>query len=139
MKNKVPIFISDDDQCSKCLPSKCCTYFSFGIDEPETRKDFEALLWQIAHQKVSFYVYRNDWYIMINNRCRFLTANNQCAIYFQRPYICREHDTKDCEYNGGDNEFTEHFKSYDELLVYIKENYNFRFKAEPTGISPNIF
>ena len=76
---------------------------------------------------------------MINNRCRFLTANNQCAIYFQRPYICREHDTKDCEYNGGDNEFTEHFKSYDELLVYIKENYNFRFKAEPTGISPNIF
>ena len=139
MENNTPTPILDDSQCSKCLPSKCCTYFAFGVDEPETRKDFEAMLWQIAHEKVSFYIYRNNWYIMINNRCRFLTPKNQCAIYDQRPYICREHDTKDCEYTGGDHGFLEHFKSYDELLAYIKENYNFRLKAEPTGISPNIF
>ncbi len=127
----------DDNQCAKCLPSKCCTYFAFEIDEPVTRKDFEALLWQIAHENVTFYIHRKNWHIMIHNRCRFLTPQNQCGIYEQRPYICKEHSTEDCEYTGEDYGFTEHFRSYDELLIYVKENYNFRIKAKPTGISPN--
>lgn len=129
---------NDSDQCSKCLPAKCCTYFAFQIDTPETRKDFECLLWKIAHQSVSMYIYRKDWYIMIHTRCNFLTQENQCAIYEHRPYLCREHSTDDCEYTGEDYGFSEHFKSYDDLLTYIKENYNFRFKQPLTGVAPNV-
>ncbi|MFQ5672229.1 MAG: YkgJ family cysteine cluster protein [Nitrospinales bacterium] len=128
---------NDSGQCAKCLPAICCNYFAFEIDEPETRKDFESLLWQIAHQKVSFYIYRKKWHIMIHTRCNFLTMDNQCAIYESRPYICREHSTENCEYTGDDYGFSEHFKSYDDLLAYIKENYTFRFKQEPTGVAPN--
>jgi len=106
----------DTHQCEKCLPAYCCNYFAFGIDEPEDRRDYESLLWKIAHEKVSLYIYRKDWYIMIHSRCNFLTP---------------------CEYTGDDYGFTEHFKSYDDLLIYIKENTNFRFKQEPTGVPPN--
>jgi hypothetical protein len=118
------------DQCKKCLPAKCCTYFSLEVDEPEDRKDFEAMLWQIAHRGVSFYIYRKAWYIMVDSIFTFLTPDNKCAIYETRPYICKEHSIDSCEYTEVDGEygFTEHFKSYDELLAWIKENTNFRFK-----------
>ncbi len=125
------------DQCKKCMPAKCCTYFAVEIDEPETRKDYEAMLWQIAHKNVSIYIYRKAWYLMVDSVCGFLTPDNKCAIYETRPYICREHSTDSCEYTGEDYGFTEHFKSYDELLAWIKENTNFRFKDRPKPEAPS--
>ena len=127
----------DTHQCEKCLPAFCCNYFAFGIDEPENRKDYESLLWKLAHEKVSIYVYRNQWYIMIHTRCNFLTPDNKCGIYENRPYLCKEHSVENCEYTGDDYGFSDHFKSYDDLLEYIKENTNFRFKLDPTGVRPN--
>jgi len=107
----------DTHQCEKCLPAYCCNYFAFGIDEPEDRRDYESLLWKIAHENTSIYIYRQDWFIMIHNRCNFLMPDNKCAIYDHRPYMCREHSTESCEYTGDDYGFTEHFKSYDDLLI----------------------
>ena len=127
----------DTHQCEKCLPAFCCNYFAFGIDEPENRKDYESLLWKLAHEKVSIYVYRNQWYIMIHTRRNFLTPDNKCGIYETRPYLCKEHSVENCEYTGDDYGFSYHFKSYDDLLGYIKENTNFRFKQDPTGVRPN--
>ncbi len=120
------------DQCQFCMPAKCCTYFAFEIDEPETRKDYEALLWQIAHKGVTFYIERKSWYIMVDSRCQFLTDNNQCGIYETRPYICREHSIESCEYTADEYGFTEHFRSYDELLDWVKENTNYRIKRHPS-------
>lgn len=125
------------NQCKKCLPAKCCTYFSLEVDEPEDRKDFDAMLWQIAHKGVSFYIYRKAWYMMVDTICEFLTPENKCAIYETRPYICKEHSIDTCEYTGDDYGFTEHFKSYDELLAWIKENTNFRFKDRPNRETPS--
>ncbi len=124
-------------QCEKCLPAHCCNYFSFEIDEPEDRDDYDTLLWKLAHDKVSIYIYRKDWYIMIHTRCNFLDSENKCMIYFNRPRMCREHSVENCEYVGEDFGFAEHFKSYDDLLRYIKENTSYRFKQEPTGVRPN--
>ncbi len=124
------------DQCKNCLPAKCCTYFSVEIDEPETRKDYEAMLWQIAHKGVSIYIYRKAWYLMVDTVCGFLTPENKCGIYETRPYICREHSIDTCEYTGEDYGFTEHFKSYDELMAWIRENTNFRFKVQPNRDAP---
>ncbi|MBI4383869.1 MAG: YkgJ family cysteine cluster protein [Nitrospinae bacterium] len=124
---------NNSSQCAKCLPAKCCLYFAFEIDNPETRKDYESLLWKIAHDKVSLYIYRKKWHIMVHTRCHFLTADNKCGIYEQRPYLCREHSAEDCEYTSDDYGFSEHFRSYDELLAYIQKNTSFRFKHKPTG------
>ena len=67
----------------------------------------------------------------------FLTPDNKCGIYETRPYLCKEHSVENCEYTGDDYGFSQHFKSYDDLLEYIKENTNFRFKQDPTGVRPN--
>lgn len=126
------------DQCKKCLPATCCTYFALQVDEPETRKDYEAMLWQIAHRGVSFYIYRKGWYMMVETVCNFLRDDNKCAIYETRPYICKEHSIENCEYTGEDYGFTEHFKSYKELLDWVNENTNFRFKyKEPDYGKPS--
>ena len=118
--DKIKSTRDDTHQCEKCLPAYCCNYFAFGI-----------------HENTSIYIYRKDWFIMIHNRCNFLMPDNKCAIYEHRPYMCREHSTESCEYTGDDYGFTEHFKSYDDLLIYIKESTNFRFKHGPTGVGPN--
>ncbi len=118
------------DQCQNCLPAKCCTYFALEVDEPDTRKDFEAMLWQVAHQGVSFYIYRKAWYMMVDSVCGFLRPDNKCAIYETRPYICREHSIDNCEYTGGDYGFTEHFHTYDEFRNWINDNTDYRFKEQ---------
>lgn len=128
---------TDTDQCSKCLPAKCCLYYAFELDPPKTRKDYESLLWKIAHGLTSIYIYRKKWHIMIHTRCNFLNKDNKCDIYEQRPYLCREHSTANCEYTDSDYGFSEHFRSYDELLAYIKANTKFRFKHKPTGVTLN--
>ena len=74
---------------------------------------------------------------MIHNRCNFLTPDNKCGIYETRPSLCKEHSIENCEYTGDDYGFSQHFKSYDDLLQYIKENTNFRFTQDPTGVRPN--
>ncbi len=133
-KKKVKKIKNPWDQCKKCLPAKCCTYFALEVDEPESRKDYGAFLWQIAHKGVSFYIYRKRWHIMIDSVCHFLTADNKCAIYDTRPYICKEHSIETCEYTGEDYGFTEHFKSYEELLNWINDNTRYRFKHNPSKV-----
>ena len=119
-KKKVNKIKNPWDQCKKCLPAKCCTYFALEVDEPESRKDYAAFLWQIAHKGVSFYIYRKRWHIMIDTVCNFLTADNKCAIYETRPYICKEHSIETCEYTGEDYGFSEHrFGEFGERKFFI--------------------
>lgn len=118
-------------KCDSCLPAKCCLYISMEIDSPETRNDFEYNLWMIAHEKVSFYIYRKTWHINFYSRCKFLWKSNQCKIYDKKFSVCRGHSTDSCEATG-DYDFPEHFKTYDELLNYIKKKYpRWRFPEKP--------
>lgn len=111
------------DQCKKCLPAKCCLYIALEIDEPETRSDFEYLLWKISHRNVSAYVYRKKWHLRFASRCKFLSKENTCDIYDKRPKVCRDHSIDECEYHGEDYGFKHYFKTYNQLLKYIREEY----------------
>jgi Fe-S-cluster containining protein len=107
-------------QCAQCLPAKCCRYFSLQVDTPVDERDFDDLLWMIAHEHVSVYVDDKEWYLMIHTQCHFLdTETNMCKIYEKRPHMCREHLVDDCEWHGG-YDFEEHFKSHDDLKKWIE-------------------
>lgn len=113
--------LTEDDQCLKCRPAKCCMYFSLEIDPPENKRDYDDFLWFLAHENVSIYLWENSWYLMIHNKCTFLDkATNRCTTYETRPKMCREHLTKDCEFDS-DYEFDEHFTSYDDLKRWMKK------------------
>jgi hypothetical protein len=109
-------------QCAQCVPAKCCRYFSLEIDRPKTRRDFDDLLWMLAHRQVSVYVEKKKWYLMVHTLCRFLdTDTNFCTIYDKRPQMCREHPWQDCEWHGPYG-FDEHFMSYEALERWMKKN-----------------
>ena len=117
LRFKVPVH----PKCAKCLPAKCCRYFSLEIDEPETKRDYDDFLWFLAHENVSIYLWNDSWYLMLHNTCQFLDPEeNICTIYDERPQMCREHSVDECEFNS-EYEFDEHFKSYDDLKKWMKK------------------
>jgi Fe-S-cluster containining protein len=92
------------------------------MDRPRSRRDYDDLLWMLAHRSVSVFIEEGEWYLMVHTPCRFLdTATNSCTIYETRPRMCREHALDDCEWHG-DYEFEEHFKSYTELEQWMREH-----------------
>jgi Fe-S-cluster containining protein len=107
--------------CEKCIPAKCCMYFSVEIDEPEDEKDYDDLLWIIAHKDVEIYVNDGDWFLMVQTPCRFYDPVKGCLVYPKRPRICRAHRLEECEFDD-DYGFDEHFHSYEELDRYIRNN-----------------
>ncbi|MEJ2722164.1 MAG: YkgJ family cysteine cluster protein [bacterium] len=118
---KKPTSVTQHPQCAQCLPAKCCRYFSLEIDKPVNKRDYDDLLWMLAHEKVSIYVDDGKWYLMIHTQCRFLdTDTNLCTVYNDRPQMCREHSVEECEWHGPYG-FEEHFKSYDDLKKWMRK------------------
>ena len=121
VRTRTPQFVTQHPQCAQCVPAKCCRYFSLEIDRPRNRRDFDDLLWMLAHRDVSFYIEEKKWFLMVHTQCRFLdTATNMCSIYENRPQMCREHPFEECEWHGP-YDFEEHFKSYDALKKWMKK------------------
>jgi len=84
--------------CDYCV-GKCCRYFSLPIETPTTWDDFDAVRWYLAHGQTIVYVEKGTWYLVVMTRCKYLSKKNLCGIYFDRPKICREYTTDDCEYD----------------------------------------
>ncbi len=117
--NHTPIM--QHPQCAQCLPAKCCRYFSLEVDTPRSKRDYDDLLWMLAHEHVSVYVEDRAWYLMIHTQCQFLdTDTNLCGIYDTRPHMCREHSVDDCEWHGP-YDFEQHFRSYDALKRWMQQ------------------
>ena len=85
--------------CDFCT-GKCCRYFSLPIDTPTTWDDYDSIRWYLAHDRVIVYVEKGTWYLLVMSNCNHLTADNRCGIYFNRPKICRDYKTTNCEYDS---------------------------------------
>lgn len=83
--------------CSYCT-AKCCRYFAFPIDQPKTRQDFDHLRWYLLHGRVAIFVEDGTWFLMIYSDCKHLQADHRCGIYHERPQICRNYTTDNCEF-----------------------------------------
>ena len=84
--------------CDHCV-GKCCRYFSLPIETPTAWDDFDAIRWYLAHGRTMIYVDKEVWYLLVMSRCNYLLPDNRCQIYLNRPKICREYTTDDCEYD----------------------------------------
>jgi hypothetical protein len=103
--------------CTEC--GRCCTYVAVGINAPTTPRMATDILWYLYHQGVS--VYRDhggEWAVMFDARCRHLQDDLLCAVYADRPHICRAFDNTGCEVNapGGMTVYREP----GEFLEYLK-------------------
>jgi len=88
-----------DCLCNHCT-GKCCRYFCLPIDTPTTWDDFDSIRWYLAHRGSLVYVEKSTWYLLVFSKCDYLLPDNRCGIYLNRPKICREYTTDDCEYDS---------------------------------------
>jgi len=109
-----------DPLCRQC-PAKCCRYFCFQLDTPESFEQFENLRWFLLHEGIGIHVDEGNWFISIDNKCRRLTDDGRCADYAGRPVICRRYDTDGCDATDGDYEYDELFTSAQQLAAYARK------------------
>ncbi|HPD28789.1 MAG TPA: YkgJ family cysteine cluster protein [Phycisphaerae bacterium] len=117
---KPPTVPPSTDLCGKCV-GLCCRYFALAIDKPETRRDFEDIRWYLLHEDTAVFVEEGQWYLQINRKCRALMPDNRCAIYEERPPICRSYKTHNCDWHGDQYEYERVFVDPDDMTAYARE------------------
>ncbi|MEJ1296776.1 MAG: YkgJ family cysteine cluster protein [Candidatus Sedimenticola sp. (ex Thyasira tokunagai)] len=114
-----------ENKCSRCKGTRCCTYMTEAIGAaPRSKSDFDHLLWQISHDGVEIYKDEGEWYLMLQGHCQHIGPNGACAIYEDRPQICRDYENDWCEMDAPAEEgFELYFRNYGELLSYCKKRF----------------
>lgn len=106
--------------CEHC-PAICCRYIALPIEEPVTKGDFDDIRWYLAHENVTVFVEKGQWYVSFATRCRYLRSDRKCSIYERRPRICRSYRTDDCDYHGGEYRYQLYFSEPPEIERYAAE------------------
>jgi Fe-S-cluster containining protein len=117
---------SANNKCSLCRPSICCGYITQQIRTPRSKNDFRFLLWQVSHRNIEIYKDSDGWFLLIlNAECEHLIEEeSRCAIYQQRPAICREYSNEYCEFDApAEGGFERHFRNHDELNRYCQQRF----------------
>ena len=73
----------------------------------------------LAHGQTVIYVEKGQWYLLVMTRCGYLTADNRCGIYLNRPKICREYTTENCEYDSAWS-FEKIFETPEQIWEYAE-------------------
>lgn len=109
-----------DCLCDSCA-ALCCRYFALPIDNPKTRREYDDIRWYLYHENVVVFIEKKQWYLGILTRCKNLREDNRCGIYEQRPRICRNYSTDNCDYHGGEYDYEKLFTSGEQLMAYARE------------------
>ena len=110
--------------CEQCT-GLCCRYFALPIETPEDRDDYEDIRWYLCHEGTSVFVEDGDWYINIENKCKYLSEETyKCTNYEKRPDICRKYTTDDCDLIDAEYDYELHFTDDRQMLEYIKVKFD---------------
>ncbi len=101
-------------RCQDRCKARCCRYITISLPAPRQKADFDEISWFLAHENISVYVEGRRWHVEVRNRCKYLTRQNRCRIYNNRPDVCREYDIESCEYPDRPAH-TLHFDTRDEF------------------------
>lgn len=106
-------------ECTEC--ALCCTYVAVGINAPTTPRFATDVLWYLYHERVYVYVDEDEeWSVVFETRCRNLGGDLRCAVYADRPHICRGFDNRSCEVNApAQGDLT--FREPAEFLGWLRE------------------
>lgn len=105
--------------CDRCT-ALCCRYFALQIDEPETPEQFDDIRWYLMHEAVHIFVEDGEWYLSVQSRCQNLLDDNRCGVYEDRPRVCREYTTDNCDYHVGEYDYEQYFTSAEQLEAYAQ-------------------
>ncbi|MHC5540290.1 YkgJ family cysteine cluster protein [Singulisphaera rosea] len=119
----LPIIRREDLEPGDCLcnhcTGKCCRYFSLPINTPVNRKHYDRIIRYLSHGETLVYVEKGTWYLVVMTVCKYLANDNRCKVYFDRPKVCREYTTAECEYDT-DWSFEKVFETVEQLREYAE-------------------
>jgi Fe-S-cluster containining protein len=93
--------VTDCKKCRDC-GGECCKSVAIKLEDPQDIDDYLDFKWYIFHPGLTVYLDdEDDWHVDVPIKCRHLKSNSQCAIYKDRPPVCRDYDVKECD-NGMD-------------------------------------
>jgi len=73
------------------------------------------------HENIIVYIEKKRWYLGILNKCKHLQDDHRCGVYENRPQICREYSTENCDYHGGEYDFQILFTSAEQFRGYAEK------------------
>ncbi len=115
--------------CHEC-DALCCRYYALELDPPEDADDFDDLRWYLLHEKTWIWVDEGEWFLQVDEPCRFLDRDGRCTIYARRPRICREYgdpalqeDPEEplCDWFARDEHHELEFREPEELEAYARK------------------
>jgi hypothetical protein len=106
--------------CPLVCEARCCRYITTILPPPKRKVEFDELSWFLAHEGVSIYVQGRRWHLEVAVTCRYLRPDNLCAIYENRPSVCRDHEPEACEHSAA-IEYALHFKTREEFDRWCAE------------------
>lgn len=116
--------------CDKCT-GLCCRYFALPIETPTDKEDYDDIRWYLCHKDTTVFVEEGDWYLNINNKCRYLSEKDySCKIYAKRPKICRGYTISQCDLTEGEYDYELHFTSAEQMTEYIKIKFDNNIKEK---------
>lgn len=107
-----------DCLCNHCT-ALCCRYFSLPIDSPASWDDFDDLQRILTFGRTTLFVEEDQWYLVVQGDCQYLTPDYRCGIYTERPLICGQYTTDGCEYDS-DVLFDKYFETPDQVREYAE-------------------
>jgi Fe-S-cluster containining protein len=109
--------------CTKCT-AMCCRYVALPIENPKTRSDYDDIRWYLAHENVTVFVEKGDWYINFNSACRHIDRDHRCGIYENRPKICRKYTTNKCDITSDEYDYELHFTNDRQMQEYMNVKFD---------------
>ncbi|MBW2999039.1 YkgJ family cysteine cluster protein [Candidatus Woesearchaeota archaeon] len=108
--------------CFEC-DSLCCRYLYIQFADPDDHINFESLKWFLFHKNISVIVdNKKHLWIKLDTPCKNLDPEtNLCTQYHSRPNICRKHQMKNCEFQGGENDEKRVLNSPQDVIELKKE------------------
>ena len=107
----------DEVLCDYCT-AKCCKYFALPIETPTSRSDFDFIRWYLLHDRATMFTEDGTWYLLVHTVCKHLQADHRCGIYEERPQICRDYSTDNCEYTE-DWTYEHYFETPEQIAEYM--------------------
>ncbi len=104
--------------CDHCT-GRCCRYFTVPLDPPKSWDDYDTIRWYLAHGNTIVYVDKDGWYLLVMTKCKYLTRDDRCSVYLNRPKVCRDYTTDECEYDSVWG-FEKVFESAEQIWEYAE-------------------
>ncbi len=91
-----PVALDPSVVCPPC--GLCCKHVAVDIGAPTSVQGVSTALWLVYHRGVSIYQdHDGDWFLLVPTDCGNLLPDGLCAVYHDRPLVCRDYDVDGCE------------------------------------------